>query len=52
MMRVYAEVGSRQKAHRQYMTFSAALLRDIGATPSEETEKLIEDILAGKVGRA
>jgi DNA-binding SARP family transcriptional activator len=52
MMRVYAEVGSRQKAHRQYKTFSAALLRDIGATPSEETETLIEDILAGKVGRA
>ena len=52
MMRVYAEVGSRQKAHRQYKTFSAALLRDIGATPSEETEALIRDILAGKVGRA
>lgn len=52
MMRVYAEVGSRQKAHRQYETFRAALLREIGAEPSEETEKLIRDILAGKVGRA
>ncbi|HET9477230.1 MAG TPA: bacterial transcriptional activator domain-containing protein, partial [Dehalococcoidia bacterium] len=52
MMRIYAEVGSRQKAHRQYETFRAALHREIGAEPSEETEKLIQDILAGKVGRA
>jgi DNA-binding SARP family transcriptional activator len=52
MMRVYAEMGSRQKAHRQYETFRAALLREIGAEPSEETEALIRDILAGKVGRA
>ena len=51
MMRIYAEVGSRQKAHRQYETFRAALLRDIGAAPSEETEALIRDILAGKIGR-
>lgn len=52
MMRLYAEVGSRQKAHRQYKTFRAALRREIGARPSEETETLIRDILAGKVGRA
>jgi DNA-binding SARP family transcriptional activator len=52
MMRVYAEVGSRQKAHRQYQAFRDALLREIGASPSEETETLIQDILAGKVGRA
>jgi len=52
MMRVYAEVGSRQKAHRQYKSFRAALRREIGAAPSEETETLIRDILAGKVGRA
>jgi len=52
MMRIYAEVGSRQKAHRQYETFRAALLREIGAEPSEETQALIRDILAGKVGRA
>lgn len=52
MMRLYAETGSRQKAHRQYKAFSAALLKEIGATPSEETEKLLQDILAGKVGRA
>lgn len=52
MMRVYAEAGSRQKAHRQYKAFRAALLREIGAKPSEETEKLMEDILAVKVGRA
>ena len=52
MMRIHAETGSRQKAHRQYRAFSAALLKEIGAAPSEETEKLIQDILAGKVGRA
>ena len=52
MMRLYAEAGSRQKAHRQYKTFRAALRREIGAAPSEETETLIRDILAGKVGRA
>lgn len=52
MMRIYAEVGSRQKAHRQYETFRAALLREIGAEPSEETESLIRDILAGKIKRA
>jgi len=51
MMRLYAEAGSRQKAHRQYKTFRAALRREIGAAPSEETETLIRDILAGKVGR-
>jgi DNA-binding SARP family transcriptional activator len=51
MMRVYAEAGSRQKAHRQYKAFRAALRREIGAAPSEETETLIRDILAGKVGR-
>ncbi|MGD0115258.1 MAG: BTAD domain-containing putative transcriptional regulator [Dehalococcoidia bacterium] len=51
MMRLYAEAGSRQKAHRQYETFRAALRREIGASPSEETETLIRDILAGKVGR-
>ena len=43
---------ARQKAHRQYETFRAALLREIGAAPSEETEALIRDILAGKIGRA
>lgn len=52
MMRVYAEVGSRQKAHRQYKTFRAALRREIGAAPSEDTETLIRDILSGKIGRA
>ena len=52
MMRIYAEGGSRQKAHRQYETFRDALRRDIGAAPSEETETLIRDILAGKLGRA
>lgn len=52
MMRVYAETGSRQKAHRQYETFRDALRREIGAAPSEETETLMRDILAGKVGRA
>jgi len=52
MMRLYAEAGSRQKAHRQYKTFRAALRREIGAAPSEETETLIRDILAGKLGRA
>jgi len=52
MMRIYAEAGSRQKAHRQYETFRDALRRGIGAAPSEETETLIRDILAGRVGRA
>ncbi|MDP2674388.1 MAG: BTAD domain-containing putative transcriptional regulator [Dehalococcoidia bacterium] len=52
MMRLYAEAGSRQKAYRQYKTFRVALRREIGAAPSEETETLIRDILAGKVGRA
>ena len=52
MMRIYAETGSRQKADRQYKSFRAALLREIGATPSEETEALIRNILSGKVGRA
>ncbi len=52
MMRVYAETGSRQKAHRQYESFRDALLREIGAAPSEETEALIRDILSGKIGRA
>jgi DNA-binding SARP family transcriptional activator len=52
MMRLYAEAGSRQKAHRQYEAFRTALRREIGAAPSEETETLIRDILAGKVGRA
>jgi DNA-binding SARP family transcriptional activator len=52
MMRIYAEAGSRQKADRQYKSFRGALLREIGATPSEETEALIRDILSGKVGRA
>jgi DNA-binding SARP family transcriptional activator len=52
MMRLYAEGGSRQKAHRQYETFRDALRRDIGAAPSEETEAVIQDILAGKLGRA
>lgn len=52
MMRIYAEFGSRQKAHRQYKAFRAALLNEIGAVPSEETEALIRDILSGKIGRA
>jgi DNA-binding SARP family transcriptional activator len=52
MMRLYAESGSRQKANRQYETFRNALRREIGAEPSEETETLIRDILAGRVGRA
>lgn len=52
MMRLYAEAGSRQKAHRQYKTFRVALRREIGAAPSEETKTLNRDILAGKVGRA
>jgi DNA-binding SARP family transcriptional activator len=52
MMRLYAESGSRQKAHRQYETFRDALRSEIGAAPSEETETLIRDILAGKVSRA
>lgn len=47
MMRFYAETGSRQRAHRQYETFRDALRREIGAMPSEETEKLYRDILAG-----
>lgn len=50
MMRLYAEAGSRQKAHRQYKTFRVALRREIGAAPSEETKTLNRDILAGKVG--
>jgi DNA-binding SARP family transcriptional activator len=50
-MRIYAETGSRQKADRQYKSFRAALLREIGAAPSEETEALIRDILSGKIGR-
>ena len=52
MMRLYAETGSRQKAHRQYETFRDALRREIGATPSEETELLYRDILAGKSSTA
>ena len=52
MMRIYAEIGSRQKAHRQYETFRTALLREIGAAPSEETEALIREILSGKIGPA
>ena len=52
MMRLYAEGGSRQKAHRQYESFRDALRRDIGAAPSEETEALIRDILAGKFDHA
>jgi DNA-binding SARP family transcriptional activator len=52
MMRLYAETGSRQKAHRQYETFRDALSREIGAEPSDETERLIRDILAGKLGGA
>jgi DNA-binding SARP family transcriptional activator len=52
MMRIYAEAGSRQKADRQYKSFRAALRREIGAAPSEETEALIQDILSGKLGRA
>jgi len=51
-MRLYAEAGSRQKAHRQYEAFRDALRREIGADPSEETETLIRDILAGKIRRA
>ncbi|TMC00688.1 MAG: hypothetical protein E6J42_00115 [Chloroflexi bacterium] len=52
MMRLYAEAGSRQKAHRQYETFRDALCREIGAVPSEETELLYRDILAGKSSSA
>ena len=47
MMRLYAEAGSRQKAHRQYETFREALRREIGAAPSEETERLYREILTG-----
>ena len=52
MMRVYAEAGSRQKAHRQYEAFRDALRQEIGAAPSEETELLYRDILAGKSSSA
>jgi len=52
MMRLYAESGSRQKAHRQYETFRDALRREIGADPSEETELLYRDILAGNSATA
>jgi len=52
MMRLYAESGSRHKAHRQYETFRDALRREIGAEPSDETERLIRDILAGKSSTA
>jgi len=52
MMRVYAEFGSRQKAHRQYESFRSLLLSELGATPSEETEALMRDILSGKIGPA
>jgi DNA-binding SARP family transcriptional activator len=52
MMRLYAEAGSRQKAHRQYEAFRDALRREIGAEPSEETELLYREILAGKSSTA
>src|SRR5437879_4688009 len=52
MMRVYAEGGSRQKAHRQYETFRDALRQAIGATPSEETDLLYREILAGNSSAA
>ena len=52
MMRVYAETGSRQKAHRQYETFRDALRREIGAEPSKETELLYREILAGNSSTA
>ena len=52
MMRFYAESGSRQKAHRQYESFRDTLRREIGADPSEETELLYRDILAGNSSTA
>ena len=52
MMRLYAEAGSRQKAHRQYETFRDALHREIGAEASEETELLYREILAGNSSTA
>lgn len=47
LMRLYALVGQRHRALRQYQQLRAALDRELGVTPDTATEQLYRDILAG-----
>ena len=48
LMRLYAGAGRRYEAMRQYRQLREALRREISAAPEAATERLYEDIVAGR----
>ena len=45
LMRVYAQMGRRESALKQYQTCVAVLEKELGMEPDEETKQVYEDIL-------
>jgi predicted ATPase/DNA-binding SARP family transcriptional activator len=52
LMRVHARAGSRSEALRQYDRCRRVLERELGQAPDEETERIREAIVSGKIGAA
>jgi predicted ATPase/DNA-binding SARP family transcriptional activator len=50
LMRLYALSGQRQQALRQYQLLREALRRELDLEPALESQRLNEDILAGRLG--
>jgi DNA-binding SARP family transcriptional activator len=49
LMRLYAESGQRHEALRQYERLQVALQRELEVLPSQESQRLYADIVAGRV---
>lgn len=49
LMRLYAQLGKRHQALRQYQTCRDILEQDLGVVPDAETERLHAEILAGRL---
>jgi DNA-binding SARP family transcriptional activator len=49
LMRLYAQLGQRHRALRQYRLLQAALERELDAEPDASTVRLYEDILADRI---
>jgi DNA-binding SARP family transcriptional activator len=51
LMRLYAEMGARGHAVRQFETLREVLRRELDMTPGRETEALYQDVLADQIQR-
>ncbi|RPJ50042.1 MAG: hypothetical protein EHM21_05805, partial [Chloroflexi bacterium] len=49
LIRLYALSGHRQQALRQYQTFKDILFKEMEVEPAEETIRLYQDIIAGRL---